>query len=76
VDDVVNFLADLHILIELIQLGRTQRNEVLAAYELNAKDFLYPTPDTRITYNSIKREIFMTRTNEFPVNIEYFLIKT
>lgn len=70
--DVVNFLDDLNVLIELIQLSRTNNNEVLAWYELNAKQFLYPDFEVGPKYDSPQRGVFMTRSDNFPVE---FLIK-
>lgn len=58
----------MHVLIELIQLGHSEKNEVLAWFETNAKDFLYPTPDTKSMYYTGQRDVFMIRSDEFPVN--------
>lgn len=68
--DVISFLNDLHVLIELIQLGRSQNNEVLAWYETNAKIFLYPNDEDEPIYVSGQRDVFMTRSEEFPVNLK------
>lgn len=66
-EDVVNFLDDLNVLIELIQLSRTSSNEVLAWYESNARQFLYPDPDASANFDSPQRGAFMTRSDNFPV---------
>jgi len=42
---------------------------VLARYEANAKDFLYPTSEIRLKYHSSQREVFMLRC-EFPSLID------
>ena len=64
----MSFLSDLNVLIELIQLGTNAEDEVLACYETNAKQFLYPTPDTQVCYNCCKRDLFMVRGNQLPVS--------
>jgi hypothetical protein len=66
--DVVQFLNDLHVLIELIQLGRSENNEVLASYETNAKGFLYPMYNSDPHFISGQQDAFMIRSDEFPVN--------
>jgi hypothetical protein len=73
--DVINFLGDLHFLIELIQLGRTDKTEVLAWYEMNANEFLYPTKEIKSIYHSGQRDLLMNRNNEFPVIIFSFLFE-
>ena len=55
-------------LIELIQLGRSENNEVLAWYETNAKGFLYPINSSDPHFTSGQQDAFMTRSDEFPVN--------
>ncbi|CAF0875742.1 unnamed protein product [Brachionus calyciflorus] len=67
--DVVNFLNDLNVLVELIQLSRTEKNEVLAWYELNAKEFLYPDSNALPDYDSPQRGAFMTKNDSFPGSI-------
>ena len=66
--DVVNFLGDLHVLIELIQLGRSEKNEVLAWYETTANEFLFPTFEIKPLYHSSQRDVLMNRNEEFPVS--------
>lgn len=64
-------MNDLHVLIELIQLGRGDKNEVLAWYETNAKDFLYPNSEHECSvYDSPQRDVFMTRNDLFPVRLD------
>ena len=67
---MVNFLGDLHVLVELIQLGPGETNEVLAWYETNARDFLYPAAEATLTpsYYSAQRDVFMSPNQEFPVS--------
>ena len=74
--DVVYFLNDLNILVELIQLGPNGNDEILAWYQANAKQFLYPTPDCKVCYHSIKRDLFLNRHRTFPVRhlIFYLLL--
>ena len=67
--DVYNFLGESHVLVELIQLGRTDKNEVLAWFETDAKDFLYPsTNDFKSSFHSPQRDVFMVRKEGFPVS--------
>lgn len=70
---MVNFLEDLHVLVELIQLGHKKENEVLSWYETNAKDFLYPSSEFKCDYHSPQRRALMTRNEDFPVRI-YILL--
>lgn len=67
-EDVVNFLDDLNVLIELVQLSRIGNNEVLAWYESNAREFVYPDSNAGSNYDSPQRGVFMTRNENFPVN--------
>ena len=71
---MVNFLGESHVLVELIQLGgRSGHNEVLAWFETNAKDFVYPTADMKPTNQSGQRDVFMMRGEGFPVNFHITL---
>jgi hypothetical protein len=73
--DVYNFLGDSHVLVELIQLGRADKNEVLAWFETNAKDFLYhSTSDFKSNYHSPQRDVFMVRGEGFPVSRKLMLV--
>ena len=65
---MVNFLGDLHVLIELIQLGRSEKNQVLAWYETTASEFLFPTFEIKPLYHSSQRDVLMNRDEEFPVS--------
>lgn len=65
--DIMDFLADLHVLIELIQLGRSAKNEVIACYETNVRDFLYPSSCCCPTYHSAQRDLFLHKAVGFPV---------
>ena len=59
-----------HVVLELVQLndyGSVGR--LLATYDENARDFLYPVPTLTPTYGSMEREILMERTIDFPVSI-------
>lgn len=67
--DVIEFLDDLHVLVELIQLGHSEDKQVLAWYETNAKDFLFPNGDFRIDYHGPQRDVLMTRNEVFPGSI-------
>lgn len=67
--DVINFLNDLNVLIELIQLGRSDKNEVLAWFEQNAREFVYPDPGQVPDYDSPQRGAFMARGESFPGTI-------
>ena len=67
--DVANFLNDLNVLVELIQLGRTDKNEVLAWHEQNVKEFLYPDLGALPAYYSLLRGFFMTTHDSFPGSI-------
>lgn len=60
---MVELLSGLHCLIELIQVGRENDTEVLAQYNTNAREFLYPIPDGKLTYHSAQRDLFMTTWN-------------
>ena len=66
---MIGFLTDQHVLIELIQLGRNEKNEVLAWCETNAKAFLYPNNDNDSFHVSGQQDVFMKRSEEFPVKL-------
>lgn len=66
---MVNFLDDLHVLVELIQLGHSKDNEVLAWYETNARDFLFPTFEFKTDFHGPQRDVLMKRNEEFPGSI-------
>jgi hypothetical protein len=67
---VVNFLDDLHVLIELIQLSGAEENEVMAHYETNARDFVYASSEPRkLDYQSGQREVRMPQNENFPGSI-------
>lgn len=75
--DVVNFLDDLCVLIELIQLdpfGNPNNNRVLAWFETKSKYFLYPVQNMQLNYLDSLRDLFMTKTNHFPGSISPQLI--
>ena len=56
--------------IELIQLSDVRQcGRLLAYYECNARDFLYPYPQYSITYGCADRQILLERTLEFPVSV-------
>lgn len=40
---------------------------VLAAFEENARNFLFPTPSCIPERNLVKRDILLTRTDNFPI---------
>ncbi|XP_076346397.1 uncharacterized protein LOC143244861 isoform X2 [Tachypleus tridentatus] len=64
---VTEKLEDEGVYIELVQGAATSRNEkVLATYSCNARDFLFPLPILRPSYNSLGREILLDTTSEFP----------
>lgn len=71
---MIGFLTDQHVLIELIQLGRNEKNEVLAWCETNAKAFLYPNNDNDSFHVSGQQDVFMKRSEEFPGGISPQLI--
>lgn len=67
--DAINFLDDLHVLVELLQLGCGIENEVMASYETNARSFLFPDNQFKMEFHSPQRSVRMTRNQEFPGSI-------
>lgn len=67
--DVVNFLDDLHVLVELIQLGSSENTEVMSHYETNARDFLFPDSQFKTDFHGPQRDVRMTMNQEFPGSI-------
>ncbi|XP_013398524.1 spermatogenesis-associated protein 6 [Lingula anatina] len=64
---VAELMEDEHVLFELIQLtDLEQGGTLLASYENNTRDFLYPSPSLAPTYGTQDREVLMERTLEFP----------
>ena len=58
------------VVIELIQLSDVyEGGKLLAYYETNARDFLYPYPSYTPTYGTQDRDILMERSLDFPVSI-------
>ncbi|XP_076814557.1 spermatogenesis-associated protein 6-like isoform X3 [Clavelina lepadiformis] len=51
--------------IELVQLTYPA-GELLATYEDNARDFLFPTPKVSPTYPGVDREVLLQRSSSFP----------
>ena len=63
------FLLDEPVVIELIQLSSVyEGGKLLASYNTNARDFLYPYPSYTPTYGTQDRDILLDRTLDFPVS--------
>lgn len=76
---MVNNLNESRVLFELVQRQQAGRagsgrlaEQVLAYYESNAKEFLYPSPGEQIksTNNRGQRDVFLVRNENYPVIID------
>ncbi|CAH1773722.1 unnamed protein product [Owenia fusiformis] len=63
---VSELLEDEHVMMELIQVSEYGVGRVLATYEENAREFLYPYPTYGPVYGTTDRELLMERTIDFP----------
>lgn len=64
---VADALEDEPIIIELVQISDIyEGGKLLAYYETNARDFLYPYPSYSPTYGTQDRDILLERNLDFP----------
>jgi hypothetical protein len=64
---VATALEDEPVIIELIQLSQLyEGGRLLAYYETDAHQFLYPYPSYSVTYTTNDREVIMDRAIDFP----------
>jgi hypothetical protein len=47
----------------------TRRDQVLAFYETNARDFLYPTVEVKSMNHGGQRDVFLNKQANFPVEL-------
>ncbi|XP_071665991.1 spermatogenesis-associated protein 6 isoform X3 [Patagioenas fasciata] len=68
--DLVELLELDTVVLELIQLVPPV-GEILATYEENTRDFLFPDPKLTCGHHGLDREILMKRSSSFPGDLEW-----
>lgn len=66
VQDVFSALKDEYIQISLVQVGFSGFPKVLATYENNLYDFLFPLPNSVSSYSGAEREVLLVPSRHFP----------
>ena len=70
----VDCFIDEPLVIEVIQYSDLyEGGKLLAFYETNAKDFLYPYPSYTTSYSTGDRQVLLDAALDFPVSIVEYL---